>query len=137
MSSICLLSSSFTAHFAVSALRKAKVSACAAWLGATIFLGGIFIASTANEWYHLIYEKGLTIKTNLFGTTFYSLVGLHATHVVVGLCMLTIALIAALRGKATRTPCGEARGAVAVLALCRRGVGDCVRGGLCIGSLKL
>ena len=100
-SSICLLSSSITAHFAVSALRKAKARVCAAWLGGTILLGGIFIASTANEWYHLIYEKGLTIKTNLFGTTFYSLVGLHATHVIVGLCLLTVAFIAALRGKAT------------------------------------
>jgi cytochrome c oxidase subunit 3/cytochrome o ubiquinol oxidase subunit 3 len=99
VSSICLLSSSITAHFAVSALRKAKVRACAAWLGGTILLGGIFITATANEWYHLIFEKGLTIKTNLFGTTFYSLVGLHATHVIVGLCLLTIAFISALRGK--------------------------------------
>jgi cytochrome c oxidase subunit III len=98
-SSICLLSSSITAHFAVSALRKSAVRSCAAWLFGTIVLGGIFIGSTANEWYHLIYEKGLTLQTNLFGTTFYSLVGLHASHVIVGLCMLTIAFIAALRGK--------------------------------------
>jgi cytochrome c oxidase subunit 3 len=98
-SSICLLSSSITAHYAVSALRKAKVRACAAWLGGTILLGGIFITSTGIEWYHLIYEKGLTIKTNLFGTTFYSLVGLHASHVILGLCMLTIAFISALSGK--------------------------------------
>ncbi len=49
------------------------------------------------EWHKLIYHDGLTIRTNLFGTTFYSLVGLHATHVVVGLIMLTIALIAGLR----------------------------------------
>ena len=44
-----------------------------------------------------LHHDGLTIRLNLFGTTFYSLVGLHATHVVVGLIMLTIALIAALR----------------------------------------
>ena len=98
-SSICLLSSSITAHFAVSTLRKANVRACAAWLGGTILLGGIFITSTGIEWYHLIYEKGLTIKTNLFGTTFYSLVGLHASHVILGLCMLTIAFFCALSGK--------------------------------------
>jgi cytochrome c oxidase subunit 3/cytochrome o ubiquinol oxidase subunit 3 len=98
-SSICLLSSSITAHFAVSALRKSAVRSCGVWLLGTFVLGGIFIGSTANEWYHLIYEKGLTLQTNLFGTTFYSLVGLHASHVIVGLCMLTIALIAALRGK--------------------------------------
>jgi cytochrome c oxidase subunit 3/cytochrome o ubiquinol oxidase subunit 3 len=97
IATICLLSSSITVHAAVSALRKSKVSACAAWLAATIGLALIFLGYTAEEWYELIYHYGLTIKTNLFGTTFYSLVGLHATHVVVGLIMLTIALIAGLR----------------------------------------
>jgi cytochrome c oxidase subunit 3 len=97
VATICLLSSSFTAHAAVSALRKSKVGICAAWLGTTILLGAIFLLYTGMEWYKLIYHDGLTIRTNLFGTTFYSLVGLHATHVVVGLIMLTIVLIAALR----------------------------------------
>jgi len=97
VATICLLSSSFTAHAAVSALRKSKVGSCAAWLGGTIVLALIFLFYTGKEWYELIYHYGLTIKTNLFGTTFYSLVGLHATHVVVGLVMLVIALIAALR----------------------------------------
>ena len=41
---------------------------------------------------------GLTIRTNLFGTTFYSLVGLHATHVVVGLIMLSLILVFTLTG---------------------------------------
>jgi len=97
IATVCLLSSSFTAHAAVSALRKSKVSACAGWLGATILLALIFLFYTGREWYELIDHYGLTIKTNLFGTTFYSLVGLHATHVVVGVIMLTIALIAGLR----------------------------------------
>jgi cytochrome c oxidase subunit 3/cytochrome o ubiquinol oxidase subunit 3 len=47
----------------------------------------------------LIHDFGLTIRTNLFGTTFYSLVGLHATHVVIGLIMLTIALALLLSGR--------------------------------------
>lgn len=89
---ICLLSSSLTVHAAVSALRHSKRSLCSLWLAATVLLGVIFIASTAREWYKLIYHDGLTIQTNLFGTTFYSLVGLHATHVVVGLIMLSLAL---------------------------------------------
>lgn len=97
IATICLLSSSLTVHAAVSALRKSKVGTCAAWLAATILLALVFLGYTAEEWYELIYHYGLTIKTNLFGTTFYSLVGLHATHVVVGLIMLCIALIAALR----------------------------------------
>ena len=97
VATVCLLSSSITAHSAVSALRKSKVMACAGWLGGTIALALVFLFYTGQEWYHLIRNFGLTIKTNLFGTTFYSLVGLHATHVVVGVIMLTVAMIAALR----------------------------------------
>ncbi len=74
---------------------------CTLWLAATVLLGGIFLIGTAREWYHLIYVDGLTIRTNLFGTTFYSLVGLHATHVMVGLIMLLLALIFSLRGTVT------------------------------------
>jgi cytochrome c oxidase subunit 3/cytochrome o ubiquinol oxidase subunit 3 len=96
--SICLLSSSLTVHMAVSALHHGKRSFCSLWLAATVLLGGIFLAGTAHEWYHLIYHDGLTIRTNLFGTTFYSLVGLHATHVIVGLIMLSLALIFSLTG---------------------------------------
>jgi hypothetical protein len=91
LGTICLLSSSLTVYLAVAALRRNKVRLCSLWLAATVLLGGIFLAGTAREWYELIYTDGLTIRTNLFGTTFYSLVGLHATHVVVGLIMLVIA----------------------------------------------
>ncbi len=94
---ICLLSSSLTVHAAVSALRQSKQRLCSLWLAATVLLGGIFIAGTAHEWYDLIFKHGLTIKTNLFGTTFYSLVGLHATHVVIGLIMLSFALFFSMR----------------------------------------
>jgi cytochrome c oxidase subunit III len=96
---IYLLSSSLTVYFAVKALRKNKVRLCSLWLAATVSLGGIFLGGTAREWYQLIYEHGLTIRTNLFGTTFYSLVGLHATHVVVGLIMLALTLVFALSGR--------------------------------------
>lgn len=95
---ICLLSSSFTLHWAVAALRKSKIGAFTAWLATTVALGAIFLIGTGMEWHHLIYVDGLSIRTNLFGTTFYSLVGLHATHVVVGLLMLLAALIFTLTG---------------------------------------
>ena len=98
---ICLLSSSLTVYLAVGALRRSKVGLCSLWLAATVLLGGIFLAGTALEWRQLIYKDGLTIRTNLFGTTFYSLVGLHATHVVVGLVMLALALVFALRSSVT------------------------------------
>ena len=100
-STICLLSSSFTVHFAVDTLRHNKLRSCGIWLSATVLLGGAFLALTAREWYVLIYHYGLTLQTNLFGTTFYSLVGLHATHVVVGLLMLSLALIFSFTGALT------------------------------------
>jgi cytochrome c oxidase subunit 3/cytochrome o ubiquinol oxidase subunit 3 len=102
-STICLLSSSFTVHFAVSALRKNDLRGCTLGLGGTVLLGAIFLIMTGREWYHLIHDVGLTIRTNLFGTTFYSLVGLHATHVVIGLIMLTIALVLSLSGQVKET----------------------------------
>jgi cytochrome c oxidase subunit 3/cytochrome o ubiquinol oxidase subunit 3 len=100
-STICLLSSSLTVHFAVDTLRHDKQRACGIWLLATVLLGSAFLALTAREWYVLIYHYGLTIQTNLFGTTFYSLVGLHATHVAVGLLMLSLALIFSWNGALT------------------------------------
>ena len=60
-------------------------------------LGAVFLAGTGLEWRHLIVDEGLTIQTNLFGTTYYSLVGLHAFHVTVGLMALaTVSIFAAL-----------------------------------------
>jgi cytochrome c oxidase subunit III len=99
LGTICLLSSSITIHIAVSALRKANIRGCTVWLAGTVLLGAIFLMTTAREWYHLIHDCGLTIRTNLFGTTFYSLVGLHATHVVIGLILLTTALALLLSGR--------------------------------------
>jgi cytochrome c oxidase subunit 3/cytochrome o ubiquinol oxidase subunit 3 len=99
LGTICLLSSSITIHFAVSSLRKANIRGCTLGLAGTVLLGAIFLMTTAREWYHLIHDFGLTIRTNLFGTTFYSLVGLHATHVVIGLIMLTTALALLLSGR--------------------------------------
>jgi cytochrome c oxidase subunit 3 len=101
LTSICLLSSSATVHWAVASLTKGKLKLTSIWLAATVLLGAIFLAGTAHEWYDLIVNHHLTIQTNLFGTTFYSLVGLHATHVVVGLIMLSIALVFSLTGSLT------------------------------------
>src|SRR5207244_8646539 len=97
--SICLLSSSVTIHLAVKSLRRGNVSVFSRWWFATITLGVIFLYGTATEWHRLIYREGLTISTNLFGTTYYSLVGLHGFHVVVGLLGLTLVLAFALTGR--------------------------------------
>ena len=96
---ICLLSSSLTIHLASRFLERGKRGAFLALWFLTIVLGGLFLFGTGQEWHRLIYEHGLTISTNLFGTTYYSLVGLHATHVTAGLLMLTIVLLFGLVGR--------------------------------------
>lgn len=110
---ICLLSSSLTVHFASRFLHAGKRGGFLALWFLTMLLGGIFLFGTGQEWHRLIYERGLTISTNLFGTTYYSLVGLHATHVVVGLIMLTLVFVFGVAGRVGR----EQSGRVEVLAL--------------------
>jgi cytochrome c oxidase subunit 3 len=95
---VCLLSSSFTIWMAERSIEKNRMRDFSLWWSATVVLGLIFILGTAREWQRLIYKDGFTVRTNLFGTTFYSLVGLHATHVVVGLVMLLLVLIFTLTG---------------------------------------
>ena len=95
---ICLLSSSLTIWRAEKAIEEDRKANFTLWLAATIALAAAFLTNTALEWKKLIFRDGLTISTNLFGTTFYSLVGLHATHVVVGLFLLSMTLMFSLFG---------------------------------------
>jgi cytochrome c oxidase subunit 3/cytochrome o ubiquinol oxidase subunit 3 len=95
---ICLLSSSLTIHAAAKALRRSNVRGFGTWWFATIALGAAFMYGTVTEWHRLIYHDGLTISTNLFGTTYYSLVGLHGVHVVVGLVALSMVMVFTLLG---------------------------------------
>jgi cytochrome c oxidase subunit III len=110
---ICLLSSSLTVHFAVRELARGKTNAFASWWLLTIALGAIFLFGTAREWRRLIFSEGLTISTNLFGTTYYSLVGLHAFHVMAGLIALAIVAVLGFLGHVG----AEHRERVAVLSL--------------------
>src|ERR1700719_2918452 len=96
---ICLLSSSLTIHFAARFLERGNRTTFLGLWFLTIALGGLFLYGTGREWHRLIYQHGLTISSNLFGTTYYSLFGLHATHVTVGLIMLGIVLLLGLAGR--------------------------------------
>ena len=100
---ICLLSSSFFIYLAEHAIEHGRMDAFRLWWGITWLLGAIFLADTGLEWHKLITHDHLTISTNLFGTTYYSLVGLHASHVIVGLLLLGLVEIFALFKKIDRT----------------------------------
>jgi cytochrome c oxidase subunit 3 len=110
---ICLLSSSLTIHFAAKSLERGYTRLfLGLWL-LTIALGGLFLYGTGREWHRLIYEHGLTISTNLFGTTYYSLVGLHAFHVTAGLIMLSIVAVFGFLGRMEMSQSGR----IAVLSM--------------------
>lgn len=97
---ICLLSSSATIHLAERSLRQGGEAGFRLWWTVTIVLGIVFLAGTAYEWRELI-GKGLTIQRNLFGTTYYTLVGFHGAHVTVGVIVMLIILGLALRRQVT------------------------------------
>jgi cytochrome c oxidase subunit III len=98
LATICLLSSSLTIVLAEHALKKGHVAVFKLWWIATIALGLEFLAATGIEWHKLIYKDHLTIATNLFGTSYYALVGLHATHVIVGMVFLLLVMAVTLAG---------------------------------------
>ena len=100
--SICLFASSITIAIAERAIERGDLRRFRQWWFSTIVLGAVFIVGTAREWVRLIYQESLTISTNLFGTTFYSLVGLHAFHVIVGLTGLSIIMAFTILGHVRR-----------------------------------
>ncbi|MSR69745.1 MAG: heme-copper oxidase subunit III [Phycisphaerales bacterium] len=98
LNSIALISSSFTAVAAVRLLEGGNQGKCWLWLAITIALGAFFVGGTIYEWSGLMRDHALYPTTNLFGTTFYSLVGLHLFHVIVGLILLSTVLAMGLLG---------------------------------------
>jgi cytochrome c oxidase subunit 3 len=94
MNTAILVSSSFTIHYALEAIRKGNKQGMKLGLVLTWMLGLTFLFVQINEYVHL----GFSIRTESFGTIFYSLTGLHGAHVFVGLMLLTFATIRAFRG---------------------------------------
>lgn len=87
---LCLLASSVTIHFAEGRLLRGHEGGfLVAWM-LTIILGIAFMLGTAHEWHELMTQHRLTISRNLFGTTFYTLVGFHGLHVTIGILMMLI-----------------------------------------------
>jgi cytochrome c oxidase subunit III len=99
VATICLLSSSLTVALAERAFTRGKSGAFKLWWFITIALGVEFAVATLFEWKELIYHHHFTISTNLAGSTFYSLVGLHLSHVIVGLILLSLVFVLSLFNK--------------------------------------
>lgn len=95
----CLLFSSVTIHLADTSFRRGNRAGFLGWWGMTMLLGATFIACTAKEWLDLINKDGVTISRNMFGSTYFTLVGFHAAHVTIGLIALSIVWILGLQRK--------------------------------------
>jgi cytochrome c oxidase subunit I len=93
----CLLASSGTLWMSERSLERLQHRASTRWLFATIALGVVFLVGQAREYFGL-YRGGITVATNLFATTFFTLTGFHGLHVTVGLVALAIVLGLALAG---------------------------------------
>jgi cytochrome c oxidase subunit 3/cytochrome o ubiquinol oxidase subunit 3 len=102
LNTVCLLSSSVTIALASGALHRGLMRRFAIFWFVTLALGVEFLVGTGLEWYRLIYHDGLTIRTNLFGTTYYSLVGLHATHVTIGAAAIALVMVLTWSGVVTK-----------------------------------
>ncbi len=82
-----LLMSSLTMVLAVAAIQRGDIQATRTWLLATVGLGLVFLGGQVFEFNQFIHE-GLGLTTNLFGSSFYVLVGLHGAHVTIGVLWL-------------------------------------------------
>ena len=108
VNTVMLLSSSATIMLAMKYYREARYGQFRLFLGITILLGAAFIVGTGIEWKTLIEVEGLTISRNLFGTTFYTLIGFHAAHVTIGLILMSTLMGIQLSGRlAKNSPAAE------------------------------
>jgi cytochrome c oxidase subunit III len=107
-----LLTSSFSAAWAVHAVKNGRQRAIVTSLGATIVLGAIFLLLKAFEYEshfeHGIFPGGLyryadlpTAGANVFFTLYFLMTGLHALHVIGGLTALAVVLVLAARKRYT------------------------------------
>jgi cytochrome c oxidase subunit 3/cytochrome o ubiquinol oxidase subunit 3 len=100
VSSFVLLMSSLTMVLALAALQRDNRRAAQVWLLATALLGLTFLAGQAFEFTEF-YHEGLTLSSNVFGSTFFVLTGFHGTHVAVGVLILLGLFAMGLRGRLT------------------------------------
>ena len=102
VSAFVLLMSSVTMVLALAAIQRGDQRGLRIWLFTTALLGMLFISGQAFEFTEFNRE-GLSLSSNLFGTTFFVLTGFHGAHVTVGVLILLSLLVMAFRGRLTRS----------------------------------
>lgn len=95
-----LITSSVTMVLALAAIQEGNIAKFQRWLLCTIGGGIIFLCVKAYEYQHK-WAEGITISSNLFGSFYYTLTGLHVVHVTGGLFLMAYLLWAGTRGDFT------------------------------------
>jgi len=95
---VLLVASGFTAHWALSAIRRDDRDKFQGWLIVTILLGAGFLGGQAFEYINLIVNDHFSISSGIYGTVFYSLTGLHGLHVTIGVAVLVGVTVRAFMG---------------------------------------
>jgi cytochrome c oxidase subunit 3 len=98
INTLILIASSFTIHYAHHALLKGNRQRFVRLLGATLFLGLVFLGGQVYEYYEFIVHEGFTVTQGAYGSAFYGLTGLHGLHVSLGAVLIGILFIRALFG---------------------------------------
>jgi heme/copper-type cytochrome/quinol oxidase subunit 3 len=98
LSTFVLLMSSLAMVLALSAVQRGNRKQTLIWLMVTPFMGLIFLGFQAYEFTHF-YHEGLTLSTNLFGSSFFVLTGFHGAHVTIGVVWLLILWLQAAAGR--------------------------------------
>ncbi len=97
VSAFVLLMSSLTMVLALSAIKRNDHRGLRVWISATALLGAIFVGGQFFE-FTTFAREGLTLSSNIFGSSFYVLTGFHGTHVTIGVIWLLTLLFVSLRG---------------------------------------
>ena len=98
LNTLILLSSGVTVTWAHWGLKKNDRTQLILGLMATVALGFLFLGLQAYEYHHAYTELNLTLKSGIYGTTFFMLTGFHGLHVTLGATMLTVILLRSMKG---------------------------------------
>ena len=98
LNSLILFSSSVTIHWAEICLRRGARGWQAIWLASTLVLGSTFLSIQIMEYGSLVKDENIGPSNSAYSSVFFSLTGLHGSHVAVGAILLAVLLVRTLRG---------------------------------------
>jgi cytochrome c oxidase subunit 3 len=120
LNSVVLFGSGTTMHYALENWKHRRFNRYAFSMLSTIVLGTLFVLNQAYEYTKLVYHEHVTWGgSGIFGTSFYTLTGMHGIHVTIGVVFLSILFLQSVHGKYTKSRYFGLTGGYALLAFRR------------------